>query len=93
MWRHHFPLLLNPAAFVLLILAQQSSNALSPPPLRIRALRQLSEKPLVFSIDDFMDVETCQALEEGEAHASYQDAVSLFATLSFCSALHWWHSS
>ena len=69
-WRH-----------LLATLALAKSGALSTHPLRIRALRQLSEKPMVFSIDNFVDVETCQALEEGEAHASFQQAVGQFATL------------
>ena len=60
--------------------AQQSgSDATATPAKRIRALRQVSSNPLVFTIDDFVDETTCAALLQSPDAS--KDAQLHFATL------------
>jgi len=50
-----------------------------PPAKRVLALRQVSRKPLVFTIDDFVDESTCAALRQSPDDS--KDAQLHFATL------------
>jgi hypothetical protein len=62
--------------------AAQAERATSaePPAGRIRALRQVSSHPLVFTIDDFVDKAACEALRRQSPDDS-KDAQLHFATL------------
>lgn len=47
-------------------------TAIEPTRKRVRGLRKVSSDPLVFTIDDFVDVETCAQLLDGSGSAMWQ---------------------
>lgn len=54
-----------------------ATSSAAAPGKRIRALRQVSSRPLVFTIDDFVNDEVCAALQGTRSH----EAQHAFATL------------
>jgi hypothetical protein len=61
--------------------ATPKPTILVTPPPRIRALQQLSSEPLIFTIDDFLSEEACEALQNKDDQSSEEEARLAFATL------------
>jgi hypothetical protein len=63
-----------------ILVTQPPPTPTPPPPIRIRALQQLSSEPLIFTIDDFVSEEACEALQNKNKELS-DEARLRFATL------------
>ena len=61
--------------------AQTEPMAVPPTTIRIRALRQLCNTPLIFSIDDFVTAETCAELLQNDDQERAEEARLQFASL------------